>query len=164
MISSRLLIRRNRQTGYSLFELIISISIITIVFGLAVAAYNTFNKRERLRQSGLTLKANLRFAQTKSFSAEKPSSGCTTYAGMRVTFTANSYSIVHMCTEGAVGTPIDVTLPTDITFSPTPSTFTFLPLSRSTSLSADQSLILTKSVATYTVVVSAVGTISNPEQ
>ncbi len=152
-----------RQTGYTLFELIISIAIISIVFGLAIAAYNTFNKRERLRQAGLNLKANLRFAQTKSLSAEKPSSGCTTFSGMQVSFTSNTYSIVHVCTEGAVGTSIDTTLPSDITFSPTPTTFTFLPLTRSTSLQSGQSLVLTNGLASYTLVVSGGGDISDSE-
>ncbi len=163
MIAFRFSNRTYRQSGYTLFELIISIAIITIVFGLAIAAYNTFNKRERLRQTGLNLKANLRFAQTKSLSAEKPTSGCTTFSGMQVSFTSNSYSIVHLCTEGAVGTSIDTTLPSDITFSPTPSTFTFLPLSRSTSLQTGQSLILTNGVTTYTLVVSGGGDISDTE-
>ena len=151
------------QTGYTLFELIVSIAIITIVFGLAIAAYNTFNKRERLRQTGLNLKANLRFAQTKALSAEKPASGCTTFSGMRVSFTVNSYSIVHMCTEGAVGTSIDTTLYSDITFSPTPTTFTFLPLTRSTSLQAGQTIVLTNGVASYTLVISGGGDISESE-
>ncbi len=163
MSAFRFLNRTYRQSGYTLFELIISIAIITIVFGLAIAAYNTFNKRERLRQTGLNLKANLRFAQTKSLSAEKPTSGCTTFSGMQVSFTSNSYSIVHLCTEGAVGPSIDTTLPSDITFSPTPSTFTFLPLSRSTSLQAGQSLVLTNGSATYTLVVSGGGDISDSE-
>ncbi|MBP9814663.1 prepilin-type N-terminal cleavage/methylation domain-containing protein [Candidatus Woesebacteria bacterium] len=155
--------RLDRQAGYTLFELIVSIAIISIVFGLAIAAYNTFNKRERLRQTGLNFKANLRFAQTKSLSAEKPTSGCTTFSGMRVSFTVNSYSIVHLCTEGAVGTSIDTTLPTDITFSPTPTTFTFLPLSRSTSLQSGQTIVLTNGVASYTLVISGGGDISDLE-
>lgn len=150
-----------RQSGYTLFELIVSIGIITIVFGLAIAAYNTFNKRERLRQAGLTLKANLRFAQTKSLSAEKPSSGCTTFSGMRVSFTASTYSIVHMCSEGAVGSSIDVSLPSDVTFFPTPTTFTFLPLTRAISLSAQQSIVLTNGVNSFTLTLSSGGDISD---
>lgn len=164
MIASRLQIHKNRIYGYTLFELIVSIGIISMVFGLAVAAYNTFNKRERLRQTGLTLKSNLRFAQTKALSAEKPSTGCTTFMGMRVSFTASTYTIDHMCSEGVVGSSISVTLPTDITFSPIPTTFTYLPLSRTMSLATGQTVVLTNAVASYTLTLSRGGDISDSAQ
>lgn len=149
------------QRGFTLFELIVVISIIILVFGLAIAAFNRFNKRERLRQAGLTLKTSLRYAQTKAFSVDKPASGCTTFTGMRVSFTATSYTIAHTCTEGVVGEGETVTLQSGLTLSPVPSDFTFIPLKGSTSLLAGQTMTITNATSTYTLIVSGNGDISD---
>lgn len=147
--------------GYTLFELIIAVGIITIIFSFAIAGYNTFNKRERLRQAALTLKSNLRFAQTKAFSAEKPSAGCDTFSGMQVTFTLTQYSIDHLCTNGVAGESLTVDLSSGISFSSIPTPFTFISLVRKTSLPDGQSIILTNGTATYTITISGVGEIGN---
>ena len=153
--------RISPQRGFTLFELIVAISILVLVFGLAIAGFNTFNKRERLRQAGLTLKANLRFAQTKALSVDKPTSGCTAFTGMRISFTATSYTISHTCTEGVVGTGETVTMQPGITLSPVPATFTFIPLKGSTSLPAGQTLSITNTMFTYSLAISGNGDISD---
>lgn len=154
-------VRTTPQRGFTMFELIVVISVIILVFGIAIAGFNRFNKRERLRQAGLTLKANLRYAQTKAFSVDKPTSGCTTFTGMRVSFTATSYTINHTCTEGVVGTGTTVTLQPGITLSPVPSTFTFIPLKGSISLLSGQTLTITNTTSTYMLTLSGNGDLSD---
>jgi prepilin-type N-terminal cleavage/methylation domain-containing protein len=146
--------------GFTLFELIITVGIILLIFSAALAGYNTFNRRERLKQAGLTLQANLRFAQTKAFSAEKPGGGCATFTGMQVSFTASSYTVDHACTNGVYGTSQTVTLPPGITFAPVPTTFTFLALKEAVDLSSDKTLTLTNSSQTYTILVSTSGVVT----
>lgn len=150
-----------KSSGFTLFELIVAISILILLFGLGIAGYNAFNRKDRLRQAGLTIKAHLRFAQTKAFSVDKPSSGCTTFTGMRVSFTATTYSIDHMCTEGVVGTAETITLQSGITFSPVPSSFTFTPLKGTISLASGQAIVLSNTVDTYQITITGSGDISD---
>lgn len=152
-----------RKHGFTLIELLIVISILVTLLGLGIASFNTFNRRERLKQTGLTLKSSLRFSQTKAISAQKPLSGCTTYVGMRISFTSSSYHIQHRCDpEGLVGTNESVTLPYGITFSPVPSSFTFLTRSN-TDISADMTITLISGALSYSMVISPNGSVrANP--
>lgn len=148
-----------RKHGFTLIELLIVVTILVTLLGLGVGSFNTFNRRERLKQTALTLKSNLRFSQTKAMSTQKPSSGCTTYAGTRISFTGTSYSMQHRCDpEGLVGSIESVTLPNTIMFSPVPSAFTFLTRSN-TDITADIQMTLISGTLSYTLVISPNGSI-----
>ena len=147
-----------RKHGFTLIELLIVITILVTVLGLGVASFNTFNRRERLKQTALTLKSNLRFSQTKAMSAQKPTSGCTTYEGMHISFTSTTYAMQHQCQpEGLVGAVETVTLPNTITFSPVPSGFTFLMRSNTDTITTDTSIILISGLYSYRLVISPNG-------
>lgn len=118
------------KKGFTLIELIVAIGISLLAVGGLIVNYNNYNDNQRLKQAALTLKNNLRFAQTQAVSAKKPASGCTQLVGYTVNFTSGSYAIVGQCTEGAVGDVLSVTLPSGITFSPIPSSFIFDVLNR----------------------------------
>jgi prepilin-type N-terminal cleavage/methylation domain-containing protein len=143
--------------GFTLIELLVVVAIMVVVFGVTIASFNSFNRQERLKQTALNFKTALRFAQTRASSGDKPTSGCTTFVGMRVLFTASSYVIRHVCSEGLVGASETTTLPSGITFSPVPSTITFQALTGSTSLSAAQTITFTNSTKLYDVSVSVNG-------
>jgi len=158
---TRSLFIRNSH-GFTLVELLIVITIMASLLSLGLASFTSFNKRERLKQAALTLKATLRFAQTKSISSEKPASDCTQFVGLRVSFTSENYSTQHECSpEGLVGTVDTVTLPVGVTFDPIPSSFTYLTHSNSVNLDSDQSLILTNTTQNYALRVSPNGNISD---
>lgn len=147
--------------GFSLVELLVSITVLSLIFGLAIASYSRFNRRERIKQAGQTLRTDLRYAQTRAISAQKPDSGCTTFTGMRFTFVSGGYTIAHECTEGVVGAGDTKTLPDGVTFSPVPSAFTFLALTRRSSHSADQTLTLTNGTDSYSVQVTREGEVND---
>jgi prepilin-type N-terminal cleavage/methylation domain-containing protein len=149
------------QAGYTLFELIVAVGIIAIVFGLAAASYNLFNKRERVRQAGITLKSNLRFAQTKALSGEKPQTGCDIFLGMYVSFATDGYTIGHTCSNGVSGELLVGTLPSEVVFSPVPASFTFLSTTRRTDLSSDRTITVTNGLNDYQIVVGISGDISD---
>jgi len=151
------------KKGFTLIELLIVISILVSLLGMGLASFNTFNRRERLKQAGQTLKSTLRFAQTKSISVDKPGSGCTEFVGMQVSFTQTSYSVQHLCApEGLVGPVETVSIaPGGLTFSPVPSTFRYETHTTTVNLSADLNLILTNGVQTYTLIVSPTGNVSD---
>ena len=160
-----------KHKGFSLIELLIVVTITLVIFSFGIASFNQFNKRERLRQAGLTLKSSLRYAQSKALSADKPNSNeecspssdpcCTTYQGVQVSFTASGYSTRHACTpEGPVGPSTTITFPTGIVFTAVPSTFTFLStntLDRTT----DQTITLTNGTLSYVVEILSNGVIND---
>lgn len=149
-----------RKNGFTLIELLIGITILVTVLGLGIASFTMFNRRERLKQTALTLKSYLRFSQTKAISAQKPLSGCTTYTGMHISFTGNSYSMQHQCSpEGVVGSVESIVLPSGITFSPVPSDFTFLTRSNTDTIITDRTILLTSGTLSYTLVISPNGSV-----
>jgi prepilin-type N-terminal cleavage/methylation domain-containing protein len=113
------------KKGFTLLELIIAMGIALVLASGIFAAYEKFNKRERLRQAAATLKNNLRFGQSKAINGEKPVAGCTQLVGYSVTFSVGSYTIQAQCTEGTAGAVTSVTLPTNVVFSGAPSPITF---------------------------------------
>lgn len=151
------------KKGFTLIELLIVVAILISLLGMGLASFNTFNRRERLKQGALTLKSTLRFAQTKAISVDKPTSGCTEFSGMRVTFTDTSYSVQHYCSpEGAVGSIDTVSVATNgLTFSPIPSSFMFETHTTTVNLAADLTITLTNGSETYALVVSPNGNVSD---
>lgn len=142
------------KRGFTLVELLIVVSISVTILGMGIASFNRFNRRERLKQAAQTLKTNLRLIQTKSISAMKPVSGCTTYIGIRLTFSADSYTARAECDpEGLVGSTDTFVLPTAITFQAAPAYMTFRTQSV-VDLAADQTILLSNGTETYGITVS----------
>lgn len=148
--------------GFTLLELMVSISIGMLTIGAIIANYNGYNNRQSLKQAALTLKNNLRFAQAKAFSGEKPASSCTELVGWRVSFASGSYTMQAECApQGLQGTSTTMTLPSGITFSPIPAAITFRVLSRGSDLTAAGFLNLVGFNQTYTLEISPGGDISD---
>jgi prepilin-type N-terminal cleavage/methylation domain-containing protein len=151
-----------RERGFSLVELLIALSIITTVFAIGSASFNRFNRRERLKQSGQTLKSSLRFAQTKAISREKPDTGCTSYTGMALSFTADGYSVRPECApEGPAGTATSVTFSRGITLSPVPAGFTFHSDGSLGTGSTDVTITIVNGTESYVLSVSSSGSVSD---
>lgn len=85
-----------RQNGFTLIELMVVISIIALLAGGGVAAFSSFNKTQTLKAAANDLKNNLRLAQSKALSQEKPA-GCSCLNGYQVTIAPSSYSIQAFC-------------------------------------------------------------------
>jgi prepilin-type N-terminal cleavage/methylation domain-containing protein len=85
--------------GFSLVELLFTLSLIALLFSLGIAQYNRFNRSQTLTRTKDELVSNLRLAQSKAMVAEKPS-GCgeEKLEGHRLEFINNySYKIVAVC-------------------------------------------------------------------
>lgn len=63
--------RSPSRQAFTLIELLISLSIMGILFGVGIAKYNDFNRRQIVTQAALELKSNLRLIQNKASSGEK---------------------------------------------------------------------------------------------
>lgn len=150
------------RAGFTLVELLIAISILMTLLGAGLASFNSFNRRERLKQAALTLKSTLRLAQIKSISVEKPASGCTDFVGMRMRFTLNSYTMVHECSpEGVVGSGDTVTFSAGITFSPIPSDFTFMTRTNTINSDAEADITVINGSESYHLTVSPNGSVND---
>jgi len=147
--------------GFTLIEVIVAVAVSLVVTGFIIVNYNSYNDVQTLKQAALTFKNNLRLAQSKAVTGEKPAL-CTELAGYRVVFTSTSYTIRARCNpEGNQGTTISVDLPHGVTFSPVPGTFWFTVVTRGTTLSTITTLQLIGSGKQYAIQVSPGGDISD---
>lgn len=145
--------------GFTLVELLVSIAIMALLTGGVLSNFDKYNSAQRVKQTALTLKNDLRLAQNKALSGQKPSTGCTQLDGFNVIFTASTYSTQATCDSGhSAGEITTITLPTAITFSPVPVPILFGVLTRGSA--NDVTLTLTNSKGTvYTVSVKKGGDI-----
>lgn len=153
----------NSSSGFTLLELMIASTIIIAVTGGILVNYNSFTDRQRLKQSALNLKNNLRLAQSKAIAGQKPPGvACTTLVGFRLTFQASRYTTQASCQpQGLVGNIDTVDLPSGVTFSPVPGSFTFQILTRGLSTNSDASLTLTSGAQNLQLLVERGGSIKS---
>lgn len=153
--------------GFSLIELMVGIGIIFMLTGTVVANYNRFNDRQKVKQASLTLKNNLRLAQTKASSSEWPLSCvspgciCSQLNGYTVSYTGNTYSTRALCSEGLVGNVQTITLPVGVTFTTVPPSMTFQVLSRGVTIPTAVVITLAGPNATYDIQVNPSGDLND---
>ncbi len=161
---------QSNRSGFTLVELLVVISILMTMLALGMSRYNAFNRRERVKQAALTLKATLRLALTKAISSQKPTSGCTTYLGVRVSFTTGTYQTENECEPEGVILTADcalpdtrdcVILPTGITFLPVPASFTFLTRSNTVNIDNAETLTLTNGIESYSLSITPSGSVDD---
>ncbi len=151
-----------RQPGFTLIELLVASTIILTLSGVVLVNYNSYNETQRARQAVLTLKNNLRFAQSRAYNGEKPSSSCTRLDGYLVSFLVSSYTMQAQC----AGLPVDpaqqVLLSGGLAFSPVPSPILFRVLSQG--LDSNVTITMVGLSKSFQVVVSKSGDISEVTQ
>ena len=154
---------RMRLQGFTLIELMVTTAIMMVLIGFSVVNYNAFNEKQHVSEAASNFKSQIRLAQSKALSGQKPVSGCTAFIGYTVTFTSSTYTIEPECSEGKVYETerITVTLPKNVTFSPVPSSFFYKPLMQGTSLSADLLITLTNGSINAIMKITPSGDISN---
>ncbi len=60
------------QKGFTLIEILVSITILLLIVGGGIAAYTRFNDRQQLVQSAKNMQSSFRLAQKKSRAGDKP--------------------------------------------------------------------------------------------
>lgn len=60
---------RAKRDGFTLIELLIVVAIVSLLTSLSAAAFNSFNRRQRLDQAGKALDSVIRDAQTRALSS-----------------------------------------------------------------------------------------------
>lgn len=123
------------SSGVTLVELLIVIAIMSIILGLAIPTYNTFNRKQTLRQSGETLIQALRDAQNRATSGDSatlcdlvfpaPSPGVPLnypFLGWAVVLQSGAvngktYTITGKCQTAAPNPPVDKAAKTNQQFA-----------------------------------------------
>lgn len=149
--------------GYTLIEILITLTILAIVFTVGYAGFRQFSLRQQMVGISKSVVSDLRLIQQKSSSGEKPSgSTCTSLNGYAFVYVSTtSYELRADCSNNANITFKAVTLPTGITLGVTTNRTLFRVLGKGTNLSSSNTLSLTQAVSgnTATVVIGTGGDI-----
>lgn len=140
--------------GFTLIELLVSVAIVMLITGGVIVNYNTYNDAQKTRSAVLTVKNNLRLAQSRAYNGDKPGSGCTQLQGYRVSFTASSYAIQAQCSEGLAGDAQSYTIESGNTFSPVPSDMLFRVLTQGADSNVTVTIVGSSQTLQFTVMKS----------
>lgn len=159
------------QRGYTLIEIIIVLTISSLLFVGGYTQYREYSRRQVLNNTVEELKNNLNLARQLAFSGEKATSGCIlaseTLQGYQINFTSSSYSIKSVCSSTATSNRSTFALPAAVTIStsglPTISGTTYViykVVGKGTNLSSNGTITVTDTVMnkTSTVVITPKGT------
>jgi prepilin-type N-terminal cleavage/methylation domain-containing protein len=117
--------------GFTLIELLVVTGLMAILFSVFYASYTSFNRRQILEQAALDLKSNLRLAQNKALSGEKPTGTgvvCNVLDGYQVSFSSREYKIKPKCDGDVLENPSSTStfpLPSTLMFNPVPPVILF---------------------------------------
>jgi prepilin-type N-terminal cleavage/methylation domain-containing protein len=118
------------NNGFTLIELMTAVTIAAVIFGFGIASYNKFNDSQKVKQAAITLKNNLRLAQTKAMTGEKPSSCETANIGLvgyeLVNTDTSNYRLNSVCFGNVKSSVLDVKLPDSVTTTNFDVTFNVL--------------------------------------
>ena len=166
-------VRRPVRQGFTLIELIIVVTVILVISVVTLLNYNSYTDRQRVKQAGITLRSDLRLAQTKATSGQKPfmCDATTTLESYTVTFSdcggiGACYEIQPICMQSGVAVDTDddstrIFLPSGVNFQMSYAPISFFSVTGVTDLTEDRLLVLTGAGVTYTVMISPSGSISD---
>jgi len=146
--------------GFTLVELLVTVTIITLVFSIGLTQYNRFNRRQILVKAKDQLISDLRLTQSRALSGEKPSDcGADLLSGHKLEFTNNSdYQITAVCDSDVV-VKSGLSLAEGVTKQAGPDEVFFKVLSQGTDVSGTAQIILSGFSETQTVSINNVGEI-----
>ena len=127
-----------KSFGFTIIELLISMSIMALLFGIGAAKYVSFNQSQTIKQAGQKLRNDLRVVANKAITGEKMT--CGTLDGYRVSFTSGQYLIAAACSGGTFVAVNTLSLPSGITFNPVPGVVFFKVLGQGVSSAATLTL------------------------
>lgn len=150
----------NKNSAFTLIELLIGIMIMSIVFTIGYASYRDFSRRQELAGITKELNSNLRKIQQMASSGQKPNATCVQLNSYSFEITAlQTYKLFANCTSDTKIIVNKIVLPTGITISG--QNFEFKILGQGTNLSEDNVITIssTKSGSSSTVTVGKGGDI-----
>lgn len=168
-----------KKNGFSLIELLVTIAILVLITGGAIAAFSNFNDRRVTEQAARDLRQMFISAQQKAAVKQTPQSCIDADLPLRgyrviISGTPKTISLRAICLDNSVAAPFDAslpaanlvpveskTLPSTVNISPTTSVDFY---TLQAGISATPTYTITGSSATYQFAISTGGTIGNVEQ
>lgn len=136
-----------RYSGYTLIEVLVSLTVIGLLFGFGFASFRDFSRRQQLVSVARTVKGELRLIQSKASAGEKSDdakcNGTNTLSsyGFQIIDTS-SYKIVENCLGGSVDIKTE-SLPDGISIASTQNTIFFKVLGQGTNVSLGSDAVIT---------------------
>jgi prepilin-type N-terminal cleavage/methylation domain-containing protein len=129
---------KKTERAYTLIEILVSLTIIGLIFGVGYISFREFSRRQALAGAARSLRGDLRLAQGQALAGKKPI-GCTVLNGYRFSTVSESvYSIMAGCSNGDFSIGKDsVSFPGGVTMSPVPGNILFKVLGQGTDLGSD---------------------------
>ncbi len=147
--------------GFTLIEILVSVTLLLVISGLMVANYNGFNDAQVVKQAASTMRSNVQAARTKAATGVKPT-GCDQLVGYEVDFTQGTYTVSALCMVGGSQQVLPngtvYPLPEGVIFSPIPLSTIFYALDRGASVA--QTITLNGNQKTATISILASGAIN----
>lgn len=113
--------------GFTLIELMVSVTVMGILVSGGIAAYRRFNDRQRVFSAGKEFVQILRQAQKRAKSGDKPDAGCIKLDGYRVATNTSQVLTYALCDGAQYDLISEKNFEADITFQPN-VTYDFLVL------------------------------------
>lgn len=141
-------LQSNKSLGYTLIEILVGLSIISLLFSFGYINYRDFSRRQALTGISKQIQGNLRLAQQQALSGKKPDhafcNGVNLLSGFSFrVVNSTSYRIEANCSGGDVLIR-DGLLPSGVTITtPSPNPVIFKVLGNGTNIPAGQSSIIT---------------------
>jgi prepilin-type N-terminal cleavage/methylation domain-containing protein len=142
--------------GYTLIEILVSVVIVGILFGIGFVTFRDFSRRQALASITRQIKGDLKLAQEYALSGQKPEAGgCVLLDGYKVKFSPTLYGIYRICSgsEQEIEEKEDISLPSGISMQYSQNSLTFRVLGKGTDLTSDLSIILTQAATGNTSVI-----------
>ncbi len=134
-----------RLKGYTLVEVLLSLTLVGLLFGLDYATFRDFSRRQQLAGVARAIKGELRLVQGKASSAEKPA-GCGANILSSYSFQitgSSSYKITANCSGGVNVDIKTVNLSGGVTMLPISGTILFKVLGQGTNITAGSNFVIT---------------------
>ena len=150
--------RTNFAGGFTLIEILVSVTLLLVLSGLMVANYNGFNDSQVVKQAASSMRSNIQAARTQAASGVKPAGTCDELVGYEVDFTQTTYKVSALCIisgdQQIMPNGTTYTLPTGVIFEPIPDSTIFYALDRGASVGQTITLLGNQKTATISILLS----------
>lgn len=129
---------KTTERAYTLIEILVSLTIIGLIFGVGYISFREFARRQALAGVARSLRGDLRLAQEQALAGKKPV-GCTVLDGYRFSpVSGTQYTIEAICSNGNFSIGKDsLSFPSGVSMSPVPGNILFKVLGQGTDLASD---------------------------
>jgi prepilin-type N-terminal cleavage/methylation domain-containing protein len=143
------MVKHTKNSGYTLIEILIGLTVLSIVFTVGFAGFRAFSQRQLVAGVTKGILSDLRLIQQNATTGEKPAgTTCTKLNGYAFVYVDNDqYDLRADCTNNGNILVKAVTLPTGLTISVTTNRTLFNVLGLGTNLTSANTVTITQTAS-----------------